>query len=307
MYNRWDRLPRCLAALDASRYLGLRTLIVDNASTVPVPRDVAPLLARYGVLRTPRNLGYAGGNNVGIRRAMELRAEYVLLINDDAYVAPAAIQELVDAMQATPDAGAVGPLILDSRDPSIVQSAGGLWAHDRLRAHHRGRWDRDRGQYGARVEADFVDGSCLLLRVEALRRAGLFDEGFFLYYEEVELCARLRDYGYRCLVVPSARVEHEGGGDETLRSPVSRYFSHRNRFLFVRRRWRGLGRAVRIAWALGTEADVVTHLLRTPRERWVRARARGVLDGVLGVEGPGPAWIHARTARAPAARDPPSP
>ncbi|TLZ55065.1 MAG: glycosyltransferase family 2 protein [Methanobacteriota archaeon] len=246
VYNRWGLLPRCLPALFDSTYPNLRVLVVDNGSSVPCPDNARPLLDRCTVLRTPKNLGYAGGNNVGIARALDLGAEYVLLINDDAYVEKGCLEKLVAAMVADPRAGAVGPLVLDAREPGVVQSAGGLWDRGKLRGHHRDRGVAHRGQYDRVLPSDFVDGCCILLRASALRRVGALDEAFFLYYEEAELCHRLRTAGYSCLVVPWARVEHEGPRTGARGSPVTSYFSHRNRFLFVRRTSAGWRRAIRL-------------------------------------------------------------
>ena len=313
VYDRWDCLPRCLAALSASSYPNLRILVVDNGSAVPPPPDVAARMAGFETLRIPRNLGYAGGNNVGIRRARELGAAQVLLVNDDAYVSRDAVAGLVAAMAADPSVAAAGPLVLYARRPGVIQSAGGLWDRRRLWNAHRGEGEPDRGQYQGIVEADYVDGCCVLLRASALGETGLLDEGFFLYFEELELCHRLRGRGFRCVVVPSVRVEHEGGGVPAPRSAVSAYFSHRNRLRFIRMTSRGMRRAAWTLRALVLEAPAIWDLVRDPRDPWVRARVRGDLDGLLGVAGPGPPWIFgARTPSAgaltrPRAPDPPSP
>jgi len=313
VYDRWDHLPRCLAALAASSYPNLRVLVVDNGSAIPPPPEVVARMAGLELIRIPRNLGYAGGNNVGIRRARELGAAQVLLVNDDAYVSPDVVAGLVAAMAADAAVAAAGPLVLYARRPGVIQSAGGLWDRRRLWNAHRGEEEPDRGQYPGILDADYVDGCCVLLRASALGEAGLLDEGFFLYFEELELCHRLRGRGFRCVVVPSVRVEHEGGGVPAPRSAVSAYFSHRNRLRFIRMTSR---RMRRVAWtlrALVLEAPAIRDLVRDPRDPWVRARVRGDLDGLLGVAGPGPPWIFgARTPSAgaltrPRAPDPPSP
>ncbi len=313
VHDRWDRLPRCLSALGASSYANLQVLVVDNGSAVPPPLDVAGGMAGFESLRIPRNLGYAGGNNVGIRRAQELGAEHVLLVNDDAYVSRDTVAGLVASMAADPSVAAAGPLVLYARRAGVIQSAGGLWDRRRLWNAHRGEGEPDRGQYRTTLDADYVDGCCVLLRASALGEAGLLDEGFFLYFEELELCHRLRGRGFRCVVVPSVRVEHEGGGVPAPRSAPSAYFSHRNRLRFIRMTSRGAGRFARILRAVAMEVPALGGLLRTPRDPWVRARVRGDLDGLVGVAGVGPAWIFgvrtpsAGAPRRPRAPGPPSP
>lgn len=313
VYDRWDRLPRCLDALSASSYPNLRVLVVDNGSAIPPPLEVVARMAGLELIRISRNLGYAGGNNVGIRRARELGAEHVLIVNDDAYVSPDTVGGLVAAMAADPSVGAVGPLVLYARRPGVIQSAGGLWDRRRLWNAHRGEGEPDRGQYRGILDADYVDGCCVLLRVSALDTAGLLDEGFFLYFEELELCHRLRDRRFRCVVVPSVRVEHEGGGVPAPRSAVSAYFSHRNRLRFLRMTSRGMARVAKTLRAVAMEAPAIRDLVRNPGDPWVRARVRGDLDGLRGVSGAGPAWIfgaptpQAEAPRPPRAPGPPSP
>ena len=291
VYNRWEHLRKCLPALLESTYPILRVIVVDNGSTVPAPQDVESLLKRIEVIRNSENLGYAGGNNIGIVRAMALGAEYILLANDDAYLAKDCLERLVAVMEADQSAGALGPLVFDAREPDIVLSACGLWSKDRLSPYQRGSGEKHRGQYTTLLPSFYVDGCCLLLRTSAMERVGLLDESFFFFFEEVDLCVRLRALGYGCFVVPWARVEHEGSGTAGRGSSFSKYFYTRNRFLFARKTTAGPRRFVHILWILCTEATLVKLLLKNPRNPALWGRARGILDGLLGIKGRGPTWI----------------
>lgn len=313
VYNKWSLLRKSLPALFASEVPGLHVLVVDNASATPAPPDLGPWLARCELFVNERNLGYAGGNNVGIRRAFELGADSVLLLNDDAFLEKACLARLLDVLSKEPDVGAVGPLVFNAQVPELLQSAGGLWSEEQMIAYHRDGGRPPREGYPPLLPADYVDGSCLLLRSSALRKAGLLDEGFFIFFEEVELCSRIRGAGFRCVVVTDARVDHQGAATIVARSPSRTYLFARNRLLYARKTSQGVRRVWRVL--RGVRAEVVretsplvgrgapTPTTASPSAdnlergssplgggRLLHAWIRGNIDGLLGVEGPPPPW-----------------
>ncbi len=302
VYNKWEQLRKCLSALRASTYENLRVIVVDNCSSAPPPGDLLPLLERYQYIRNERNLGYAGGNNVGIRWALRIGAEYVLILNDDAYVDEDCIDSLVTVLETNPNAGAVGPTVLRASEPDTIQSAGGMWSETRLRSYQRDEGKRTHRLHRTTPSAFYIDGCCLMLRLSALEEVGLFYEGFFIYYEDIELCVRLLGAGYLSLVVPWTRVKHEVGGTFLRSSPFNTYFSHRNRFLFVLKTSTGLRGVLRFFRLLLLEIQAVRKYLQMNGEpeqvipslkrREVRAWIMAFLHGLLGIEGPGPPWVY---------------
>ena len=210
-YNGWPDTLRCLDSLEQLSYPRARIVVVDNHST---DDSVAQLKQRHPELElvdTGTNLGFAGGNNVGIRRAMSRGAAYVWLLNNDATADPESLTALVRTAEADSRVGAVGSVIYEQAIPAQVQARGG----GRVclaSGHCRNVRTPDQAP-------NFITGTSLLLRVRALEDVGLLDERFFFLWEDVDLSLRLTGHGWRLAVAPQARVWHRGGGTEPRISP----------------------------------------------------------------------------------------
>ena len=200
----WNGAPHLAACLDSVQrltYPERELMVVDNASTDGSAALIPPEFVR---IDNPVNLGYAGGNNVGIRRAT---GAYVLLVNNDTVLDPGLIEPLVAAAEADPAVAAVNPKIVYFDRPEVINAAG-LVIHADGSSGSRGMGEPDGPRYAARAEVFGAHGACVLYRRAALDRVGLFDEEFFAYNEEFDLAWRLRLAGFRALYVPEARVRH---------------------------------------------------------------------------------------------------
>ncbi|UCC65205.1 MAG: glycosyltransferase family 2 protein [Anaerolineae bacterium] len=234
----WNGLadtPECLASLKRLDYPTYETVVVDNGSTdgsVPVIRDHFPMVT---VLENDENLGYAGGNNVGLRYTLAQSADYALLLNNDTEVAPCFLRHLVQAAEASPMVGIAGPTIYYHERPDRIWSAGGTIDWRRGKTSMAGFNEVDVGQFGiAPREVDFVTGCALLVKREVIERVGLLDERFFVYYEETEWCVRARRGGFEVVHVPRAKVWHKIPLDARDSSPSVHYYMTRNRLLFLK-------------------------------------------------------------------------
>jgi GT2 family glycosyltransferase len=200
-------LPACLAALADQAWPPSEVLVVDNAST-DASLAVLRRLAERGdcrVLASPTNLGFAGGANAGIRAT---GGELVATLNPDVTLRPDWSRHLRDAFAADARLGAAGGKLLYP-DGVTIQHAGGRLERPLLMGVHIGRGEPDRGQHDAPADAEFLTGGALMLRRAALAAVGLFDEGFFpAYYEDVDLCLRLRQAGWAVRYVPAATGLH---------------------------------------------------------------------------------------------------
>jgi GT2 family glycosyltransferase len=213
----WNGREDTLACLRSLEGEEADVIVVDNASI----DGTAEAVTGVELVRNERNLGYAGGMNVGIRRALERGADAVLLLNNDVEVEPGAIA----AMAAAADgAGAVCPVVVFADEPSRVWYAGA-------------RFDPRRGYNGRHltdipedvVETERISGAAVLMPRDAVERIGLFDERLFAYHEDAEWSLRARAAGLPLLVTPHSRVRHKvsasTGGEG---SPTALYYSARN-------------------------------------------------------------------------------
>jgi N-acetylglucosaminyl-diphospho-decaprenol L-rhamnosyltransferase len=221
-YNTCALLRACLQSVYASTLRPREVFVVDNGSTDGSPAMVAAEFPH--VLLTPldRNLGFSAANNVALRRC---RSAQVLLLNPDATLAPEALARLHDALEAWPDAAAVGPRILNPDGtpqscgyvfPTLLAEIRQSKRVDRLLALLAGPARATSGEAPAETaEVDWCDGACMLLRREALETVGLLDEQYFLYTEELDWCFAARRAGWRVAVVPDAVVWHHRGQSST--------------------------------------------------------------------------------------------
>ncbi|HIP87591.1 MAG TPA: glycosyltransferase family 2 protein, partial [Anaerolineales bacterium] len=172
-WNGLEDTIACLASLAEVDYPSLEVVVVDNGSTDGSPALLRQRFPRLALLETGENLGYAGGNNVGVRYVLERGADYVLLLNNDTEVAPGFLRRLVEVAEADPRVGVVGPTIYYYDRPDVVWSAGGAIDWRRGRAWMMGLDERDRGQFGtAPREVNFVTGCAMMVRRETVERAG---------------------------------------------------------------------------------------------------------------------------------------
>jgi len=284
--NATDTL-RCIASIAASDYRACSVLLVDNGSGDGSGEQVCAA-AEYpdlALIVNQRNLGYTGGNNVGIRYWLRAGVEYILLLNDDAVFGPHAISALVTALAGDATAGAAGPKIYAQEDPARLLTAGGHLDR-RYRARPRGFGQLDTGQFAARAEVSYLSGCALLVRRQVFQTAGLFDPDYFVYYEDVDWCYRVRQAGYRLLLVPDAQVWHPDTRARDANSSFVTYYITRNRLLFMRKHRL---RRTMMARMLVDETRLL--LTWSIRPRWRRKRpqaaalARALWDFLTGCKG----------------------
>jgi GT2 family glycosyltransferase len=226
-WRRPDETITCLESLAAADLSGARTLVVDNGSN---DGSVARIRARFPdqwIVELPENRGYAGGNNAGIRAALDAGAGAVLLLNNDAQVAPDFLMPLLWALNSHRAVAGVSSAILRADHPQVLDVAwlDLYWGHGIIR--RRGVNAMPGEGYHYRREVDAAVGCCLLLSREALQVIGPLDERYFAYHEEVDWCLRARRAGFVLLYEPMARVFHGGSKstelfDQPLRSPRRR-------------------------------------------------------------------------------------
>ena len=278
-WNRREDTLACIASLLRSSYEPLRVLVCDNGSTDDTSAAVRSQFPGVEVLELGRNLGFAAGMNAGIRHALAAGAEQVLLLNNDTIVDKLMVERLVAHTFGA--VGLVAPLILYASQPDLIWSAGGLSSRWTLEQTHTLRGQHDRADWPVIIERDFVPGCAMLLPRSALESVGLFDERFFMYYEDSDLCLRIRRAGFRVLLVPGARMWHKvaissGGAD----SPGERYGMAKGSVLFFRKHVHGWRWLIVVPFRLGSAVKTTIRLLRRRKVVAAQAYWRGLLDGI---------------------------
>jgi hypothetical protein len=231
-WNGKGLLPDCLESLRDQGYPGMVPVVVDNASGDGSVEFVRAVFPECRVMVNEKNLGFAEGNNVGMRAAIEQMADYVVLLNNDTRVACGWLRFLVEAAEADRTIGAAGSRMLFFDKPRTVNSAGGAM-NQALYGWDRGVFEHDGRHWRQPHDCLAVTGGSMLLRVEALRHAGVFDKAYFAYYEDNDLCHRIRLSGWRVVYVPKSKVFHKLSATSGPVSDWKTFLLERSRFRFI--------------------------------------------------------------------------
>lgn len=296
-YNGCEDTLECLRSIERSSYRDIVTVVIDNASSDASVDRIHQIWPDVEVIEMAENGGYAAAANRGIAYALDLGAEFCLLLNNDLVLHEDAILHLVQGARGRANLAAVGPKILELDQPSVVQSLGGTVNMRTGRAIKLagGTLNRPSDTSPRRIDG-YLEGSALLLVADAVRKIGVFDERYFMYYEDTDWSYRARRAGLELLLQPKAVVWHATARTTRRYADRLMYYDTRNRILFERRyatsaQW--LAFWSQLPWHV-----VLTTLLGRQRnggegrlggEAPMRTRAaevfRGILDGAYGRDG----------------------
>lgn len=189
------------------------------------------------LIKNNKNYGFPGGNNIGMKFALKFfNPQYILLLNNDTIVEKNFLNELVKNGEVHRDVGILGPKLYFYDEPDTIWSAGCKLSWKLSRGIQIGVNELDKGQYDNEKEVEYVSGSAFLIKDEVIRKIGLMDEKYFLYFEESDWTLRANQAGYKSLYIPKAMVWHKvsrsGGG---ISKPVGLYYITRNRWLFMKK------------------------------------------------------------------------
>lgn len=228
-WNGRSFLEACLNALSAQTHQAQQIVVVDNGSTDDSLALVRRQFPSVDIIENEINLGYAGGNNVALRR---LETEIAILVNPDIVARHDWLENLLAAFRMDKAIGIAGCKLLYPGGEQL-QHAGGLITHPRAMPRHRGMYNRDEGQLDSLADVDFVTGAAIAVRRDIMETAGLLDEGFFMYFEDADWCERARHHGFRVVYVPQATAVHDESAIAVRGSPsyLRRFHSGRWRYL----------------------------------------------------------------------------
>ena len=235
-WNGKKDMIECVQALKKVNYPNLQIAVVDNGSK---DGSAAAFRVKYPdliIIENDRNLGYAEGFNTGMRYALQLGAEYFLVLNNDTVIEPNAVTELVKVAEQDPKIGFVSGKVYFYDEPRRLQTVGKNSHPVFIVGSEIGRGEIDSGQYDEIRERCFVDDVFLLVRKKVFEEVGGYDPTFFLMYEETDWCARVRRAGFKIMYTPNAKIWHKGNRDTSSnRSTTHQFYLARNQIPFMRR------------------------------------------------------------------------
>lgn len=290
-WNGWRDTEACLRSLLPVIDDGISVLVVDNGSVDGTPGKVKEAFPGIEVIENGRNLGFPGGNNVGIREALSRGADYVILLNNDTVVDRDFARELVSVAARDEKIGMATSKIYFHDRPEVLWFAGGDFSLWTGRSRHEGFGEVDRGQFDDVVEIGRPCGCSLLASRRFLEDMGLMDETLFLYGEEIDWALRASAKGYRCVLAPRSKVWHKwASGTGGARSGNYLYYSVRNMLAVLDRhapcRSAFTGWLRRMLIMATFSASLVT--MGTDKRAGIRNILAGARDHRLGITGPRP-------------------
>lgn len=235
-----DATRACIRSLLNLSYENVEIILVDNCSTDGSGERLHREFPGAVFIRNEENLGFAEGNNVGIRKALANKADHVVLLNNDTVVEKDFVQPLLQLARSDPMIGVQSCKIFFFSEPGKLWYAGGILNVDTAAGIHKGMFAPDSDEYSKVEDTGYATGCLMFIARPALEAVGLLDSSFFIYLEDADWCERARRSGYRVVYNPGARLWHKVSATTKIDSPFYLYFTARNKILFLRkhaRRW----------------------------------------------------------------------
>jgi GT2 family glycosyltransferase len=291
-YNGLEDTRKCLTSLEPALRPGVRPVLVDNGSTDGTADAVRREFPWCDVLRVEVNRGPVAGNNAGIRAALETGEPWIMLLNNDTTVDERLFDVMIAAAEANPGFEVLGPVIYFMDDPNVVMTDGVEFNLPGT----RGFFDRievplTQKQPPAAKDVDIVNGCCLMIRADAIRRIGFFDDRIFMYHDEADLCLRVKATGGRLGVIDHGLIWHKGSATSQGTGKKSiRYFDARNLWYLLGKRAlagvHGRGRLASRAVYFRYMYYWYDAELAAGNTAAAEAVVHGICDGLSGVSGP---------------------
>lgn len=261
----------------------MEVIVVDNGSIDDETALISRLYPQVKTIRSDKNLGFAGGNNLGMKAA---KGKYLFLINNDTIFKDYNILPLIDRLESSPTIGIVCPKIRFAWGNNPVQFAGYTsLSKIRVRNQAIGYGKEDKGQYDVPNPTPYAHGAAMLIKREAIEKVGLMPECYFLYYEELDWSMLFARAGYEIWYEPTCTIFHKESQSTGQDSPLRTYYMTRNRLLLVKRNWSGLTKYLSYIYLIGIVAlrDVCKFAIKG-RTDYLKASYKGIRDFLFNVQ-----------------------
>ena len=258
-------------------YNDMEVIVIDNASKQDEASIISEKYPHVKVIRSPHNLGFAGGNNLGI---MEAKGMYLLLINNDTFLKEFNIDSLIKRLNSSDKIGIVCPKLRFSWGSNPIQFAGYTpLSPITVRNQAVGFGEEDNGQYDTAHPTPYAHGAAMLIKREAIDKVGLMPECYFLYYEELDWSMMFTRAGYEIWYEPACTVYHKESQTTGQNSPLRTYYITRNRLLLVKRNYKGINKYLSYTYLIGIVAprDIIKYTLQG-RFDLVKSVCKGIVN-----------------------------
>ncbi|PRY89882.1 glycosyltransferase family 2 protein [Mongoliibacter ruber] len=286
-WNGYSHTRSCLHSLEKISYPEYAVFVVDNGSEDDSLQKLKLEFPQHHFLPNEKNLGFTGGNTIGIQHAKNLGFRYFMLLNNDTEVSPDFLDRLMDCFESEPKIGLVQPLILFQDSPEIIWSAGG--AYNNLLGISKTLGDRKRlkNYKIEEVDLEWATGCCLLFSDEILTKTGGLANAFFAYFEDVDWSLRIRKAGFKIKLAPKSIIYHEGNAssknnsEEGVLSPTVFYLHSRNQLFQLRRHHSSINAVLAWPYHLLKYVGWMSYFCVRGRFKKMKAVAKGIRDGLF--------------------------
>ncbi len=261
----------------------MEVIVVDNGSIDDETALISRLYPQVKTIRSDKNLGFAGGNNLGMKAA---KGKYLFLINNDTIFKDYNILPLIDRLESSSTIGMACPKICFTWNNNTIQFAGYTpLSKITVRNQAIGYGEEDKGQYNIPHPTPYAHGAAMLIKREALDKVGLMPECYFLYYEELDWSMMFTRAGYEIWYEPACTIFHKESQSTGQDSPLRTYYMIRNRLLLVKRNWHGLTKYLSYIYLIGIVAlrDVCKFAIKG-RTDYLKASYKGIRDFMFNVQ-----------------------
>ncbi|MDN3954727.1 glycosyltransferase family 2 protein [Sporolactobacillus laevolacticus] len=290
-WNGYKDTKECLESLTLMSYSNFQVFIVDNCSTDNSYEKLESLVKnnnysyKINLLKTERNLGFAGGNNVAIKLVQSMGIKYIWLLNNDTIVENKALYALIDCMEKRKDVGIAGSKIYYYKN-NIIWFAGGKFDIRTGKTAHIGYKKKDDGSYNTVKEVDYITGCSLIFRTDLINEIGYISEDYFLYYEETDFNIKAFQHGWKIIIVPESKIYHKvsmaSGGEKNI-SPITEYYYTRNRYWVCKRNSSGIHYLAFLYMVYKSVKNIAKIIVKNQTNKSVRIKyiLKGIRDALF--------------------------
>ncbi len=285
-WNNEEDTIECIKSLKKINYNNYKIIVVDNGSEEASILKIENKYPDLFIIKNKSNLGFAGGNNIGIKYAVNNDADYVLLINNDTTVDENFLTELIEVGEADEENGLMGSKIYFHSEKNRIWFAGGKVNWLKNKGTHIGLDETDKGQYDKIKEVDYLTGCCLLVKKEVVEKIGVLEEDYFLYYEDTDFSLRAQNVGYKCMYVSESKIYHKISRSTKPGSASYIYYHVRNGLVMAKRTGSFLNKIILYPYCLILFLKQIIKIIFMPKKRpWAKAVLAGLKDFLLGKMG----------------------